>query len=286
MKDPREISPTRQLIITIGFVFGCIMILALVAWTNSEALAVAGQATNPSVEAEKSLGISSDIFATSEKLTQKWLNQIGNEEWLFYSYKEELPGDNGVDPETNWPLPSQALWAAWYHFNTNKQPDIVLVQRTDTERGNVWQVAWTKGESLRYPSDVREEDPYMGDYYPIRDHYCTTRLQDIPNYADENTTIEVTDSWRTGDDGVMRWVMTLKIAYPPVRVSDDSRTYIATELTCVRNGETGAVELSEEVGLTTEGERILRSRHFDYIVKPVTELPVDMLSLLDKLTHP
>lgn len=230
-----------------------------------------------------------DVITTSEELTAKWLSQAEGEGWLYFSHKEESPGDNGVDPETGWPISNQTLWERWYKLDSQGKPIIFLLRHTDLERGNVGRVAWQDGVLLRSPSGVREEAQDW-QYVPLKDHYCHTWISRTLGFRGELETVgEVVAQWIGTASGARRWQVTMKLSFPPVSVEDASgnaETIVGTILTCTRDGETGAVESSEYYSITPGDGRVLIQRAYDYIVSRVPEPPAEMLALLDQLAQP
>jgi hypothetical protein len=273
----------KTLIASTGVLLLSILVLAALARPVAQARGVARQDADKGSTPVAS--DSSDIISTANELTAKWLDQLGNDGWLFVSYKDELLGSLGIDPETGWPLANKALWEHWYELDSDGRPASVLVRHTDLERGNVTRVVWTDGVLLRDPSGVKEDGHQWEIYRPIVDHFCNSKLSETLRYSGE-VVGEVSEDWTEDANGNALWVVTMKVTYPPVSTADVSgepNTYIATETTCTRNAETGAVVNSDHVFITLEDDRLLYQRTYEYVVTRVPQPPAEMLDLLDKL---
>ncbi len=229
-----------------------------------------------------------EAMQVSDELTTKWLAALGSEQWLFVSYKDEtFLGNQGIDPETDWPLPGQSLWEIWYTLDENGQQTTVISQRTDLELGNVTQVIWQDGKLLRLPGgmseDTRVPSRSWESYKPLRDHFCNTRILNFAIPATDGIAQEIESKWTTAE-GSRQWILTMTVSYfPPVLDAFKGINAAENQDICYRNGETGAIDHTEHIVMTDKGEQILVSRTYDYIAIRVKEPPDEILSLLDVL---
>jgi len=253
------------------------------AFVVSAAVSGRSESGNPSQhsQAAPTAGPTSAIAARVESLSEKWMQQVGVEGWLFFTYKDEITGPVGNNSETGWPIANQAQWELWYELDQSGQAVTVLVRHTDLERGNVTRVAWRDGTIFRDPIGTIEGGHAWGDYHPIKDHFCSTSLLDLAPSA------EVNESWSSDNDGLLHWITVLHDANSPISTSDISgemQEYVATELTCGRNAATGAVEFSNLTFIPSFGEPIVYQTTYDYSVTQVAEPPFEMLQLLEQLS--
>lgn len=269
MRKPLGSAVLGLALLLVGLVFG--LFRPAVAAPVTKSLPLGGQGAND------------PIVQTSNELTETWLAGAGSEGWLVVSYKDELTGELGADPETGWPLANQALWEMWYTLDAAGRNTTVLVRHTDPERGNVTRVAWEGGVLLRDPSGVREPGHDWETYRPVRDHFCNSRLPDFLGPSGGDVMRQAVAEWTTDTAGASQWTVTMTTRYPPTGLARDPNTYVATELTCSRNGATGAMEGTEEVYVTDRGERVLKQRTYDYTLTRVVIPPAEMLALLDQL---
>ncbi len=237
----------------------------------------------------------SQILQTSDELTIKWAEQVTTEEWLYISYIDEVNtdvalgvGDDAIDPETGWPLPTRALWEKWYKLDDKGQQFISIIQRTDLDRGNVTQVIWQDGNLLRLPSGVRENTFVPGRrvweiYRPIWDHVCNKKLQYSISQPQDDVSIKA--DWVTNDVGKEQWALTMTLYYPPVSDAYKGVTAIANQSVCYRNAETGAVEYINSYVISDTGELVLVDRTYNYMAIPLKEPPADVLALLEMLNE-
>lgn len=249
-------------------------------------LVTANSSIGATPTSEEDLATVREAIETSKKLTTKWLDSIGSGKWLFISSKYETVQDSGIDPEIGSPIPNKSLWEAWYRLDSDGKQTTVLTRRTDLERGNVTYVAWQNGELLRLPSGVREDTHGRGweTFQPIIDHYCNTRLPFFLEKPDEGNSKDVIIQSVNNEVGPSRWIVTMVYGYPPVSdVTGHPGAFIGDELTCYRNSETGAVEITEEYLIAENGDRVLLWHDYDYIVMWVDAPPTEMLALLDLL---
>jgi hypothetical protein len=228
----------------------------------------------------------SDIISTSNELTQRWLDQMGDNGWLYLSYKDEfLVDESGVDPETGRPLARRALWELWYELDSSGGEVIsVLVRHTDLDSQDVTRVAWKDDTLLRYPSGTMERG-HPWEYQPIRDHFCNTEIGRTMRLAGD-TSGTVTDEWVRDKTGDEVWEVRMTVGYPAVSTTDVSgqpNQYVATETRCTRQVETGAIQSSELAFVTEDGKRILYERTYDYSANRVQEPPAEMRELLEQL---
>lgn len=229
-----------------------------------------------------------DAIQVSDELTTKWLATLKSDEWLFVSYKDEtFLGDQGIDPETGWPLPTHSLWEIWYTLDEKGQQTTVISQRTDLELGNVTQVIWQDGKLLRLPSSVREDTRVPGrsweSYKPLRDHFCNTQILNFVAPATDGITQKIESKWDTRTDGIKQWILTMTVYYPPVLGAFKDINIVGNQDICYRNGETGAIDHTEHFVMSNKGEQILSSRTYDYIAVRANQPPSEILSLLDLL---
>ena len=219
----------------------------------------------------------SEVESTWGLLTEKWLQQLGNEGWLYLAYKEEYRGDLGTDPETGWPLPNRALREIWFLKDDAGLPTIVLTRRTDLTRGNTWLLSWADGLLVNHTSGVRTADDGWKDFHPIKDLGCVQPPEVAPQVQGF-----MTAEWKTEASRSL-YVVTIHTTYPPISgIYHDSNTYVATDITCVRDGDTGAVVSAEQALTTVDGECVVATRNYDFVVQRVSEPPAGMLALLDQ----
>ncbi len=219
----------------------------------------------------------SEVESTWGLLTEKWLQQLGDEGWLYLAYKEEYRGDLGTDPETGWPLPNRALRELWILRDDAGLLTIVLTRRTDLARGNTWLLSWADDLLVNHTGGVRTADDSWKEFHPIKDLGCV-QPPEVDPQAQGFTTAE----WKT-EVSKSLYVVTIHTTYPPISgIYGDSNTYVATDITCVRDGDTGAVVSAEQALTTVDGERVVTTRNYDFVVQRVSEPPAEMLALLDQ----
>jgi hypothetical protein len=234
----------------------------------------------------------SQILQISDELTARWIAQVTSDEWLYFSYKDDLDdsvvlGNPPIDPDNGWPLPRNSMWEYWYQLDDKGQQTTVIVQRTDLELGSVSQVVWQNGNMLKLPGGIRENTNVPGrrsweTYRPIWDEYCHSQPVRLSSKSQDEVSIKA--EWVTDAMGINQWVLTMTAYYPPV-ISDayPDMKVIGNKDTCYRNAETGALERIEQYVIPETGEPFLAGWTYDYVVKPLKELPPEIFVLLEQL---
>lgn len=277
-----------SLLLVLGlFIYGGTMYFGVQDKTTETAFAAPGTLTPTPASDEIS-----QILQISDELTAKWVEQVTTEEWLYFSYKDDIDdsviiGDPPIDPDNNWPLPRNSMWEYWYKLDDKGQQTTVIVQRTDLELGNVSQVVWQNGNILKFPSGIRENTDIPGrwgweTYRPLWDHFCRTQVMRLNSQPQDDVSIKM--KWVSDGIADKQWVLTMSATYPPV-ISDGypNIKMIGNKDVCYRNAETGAVERTEHYAIPETGEPFLAGWSYEYIAKPLKELPSDMAALLEQL---
>lgn len=228
------------------------------------------------------------IINKSEELTTKWLNSLGNGNWLYITSKYETTEDVGVDLDTGLPLPNKSLWESWYTLDTNGQQTTYLLRRTDMERGNLDYVAWQNDTMYKLPSETLIDTSEQGDtwkiFRPLNEVSCNSRLQTFLSPVSNDIVKTISAELISTPNGE-QWVVTMTTEHPPV--SDVSgfpnKVFNSEEFICYINNETGSMESSELYLITDKGERVLLNRVYDVIVQWLDDIPADMLDILQKL---
>lgn len=229
-----------------------------------------------------------NMINKANELTTKWLNSLGNGDWLYVTSKYETTEDVGVDIETGIPLPNKSLWESWYILDADGRQTTYLTQRTDLERGNVDYSAWQNDKLYRLPSGTLVDTSQQGDawkgFRPLIDDSCNSHLQTFLFPAYDDIAKKVSEKLVNTPNG-KQWVVVMLTEHPPV--SDVSgfpnKVFSGEEFICYRNNETGAVEGSELYLITDTGERVLLNRVYDVVAQRVDEIPTDMLDILQQL---
>jgi hypothetical protein len=210
----------------------------------------------------------SDIIAISTFLNELWARHLGEGEWFYVAYEDEFFNqDVGIDFERNIPLPTHALTESWFRLDASGLPTTVLTRRTDIDRKNVWLAVWEDNTLLQLPNETLLTD-YMWDNRPISDNGCHRLVTANPPINDE---IDLLGEWIPVADGREQWHLTL--------ITE------AVRHTCVRDGTTGAVQLSELWHRTADGIDILMQRDRIRRAEMVAEPPIIMLDLLPQLAE-
>lgn len=278
-----------SLLLVLGlFIYGGAMYFGVQDKTTETAFAAPGTLTP--IPASDEIN---QILQTSDELTAKWVEQVTTEEWLYFSYKDDIDdsvviGDPPVDPDNNWPLPRNSMSEYWYKLDDKGQQTIVVLQRTDLELGNVEQVMWQDGNMLKLPSGIRRNTYIPGrrgweSYRPLWDHFCATQIQYMLSLPEQDN-VSISADWVASETGSKQWVLRMSVSYPPV-ISDAflNMKVVNNEDVCYRNAETGAVEGSKHYVTSESGEVLLTSWTYDYVTMPLKEPPTEILALLEKL---
>lgn len=234
--------------------------------------AILGQPTPPTTPR-------SQVEGRWRALTQKWISDLGTEGWLYLAYTEELSSvELGVDPETGWPLPNHARRELWFLQDSLGMPTIVLSRRQDLDRNHTWLSSSKDGVLVRHSSGVREESDEWRQFHPILDLTCVELPPVVPDLRGWMLAEERQEGGRT------LYVVTFHVDYATLisGVYKDDNTYAASEFTCIRDAETGAVVSSEGAQFTVEGVRVVGGRGKDFEVRRVAEPPAEMMVLLDE----
>jgi len=221
-----------------------------------------------------------DVAVMVDSLSQKWMEQFESQDWLFFSYKDEITGPVGNNPETGQPLANEAFWELWYELDESGNAVTVLVRHTDLERGTVTRVAWHAETLLREPSGTMESGHDWAGNHPIKDHFCNKSVLELRPSA------TVKESWWIDGDGVSHRVTQVRAGHSSITTADitgKEQEYIGTELTCSRNESTGAVDYSSLAFLPSLGEPIVYQRTYEYVADSVAQPPSEMMDLLDEL---
>ncbi|MCL5428330.1 MAG: hypothetical protein M1347_00815, partial [Chloroflexi bacterium] len=121
-------------------------------------------------------------------------------------------------------------------------------------------------------------------FRPIWDHYCNTRVQSLVNDPGEGIETTITISETDIGEGTAGLRISIIVMYPAVTdVSGFSGSFVGDELNCYRDTQTGAIIRAEEFLINEKGERFLLSNDYDYVVRWVTDLPVDVMDALTQL---
>ncbi len=228
------------------------------------------------------------IINKADELSTKWLNTLGNGNWLYLASKYETTEDVGADPETGLPLPNKSLWENWYALDADGRQTIYLLRRTDLERGNVDYTAWQHDVLYRLPSGVWVDTSQQGNVFqafrPLSDNPCSSRLQTFLTPADNNIARKISEEILSNLNGE-QWIVTMIIEHPPVSdVSGFSGSvFTGEEFVCRWDNQTGALEGFEQFLITEKGERVLLNRAYDFIAQWVDDIPAEMVDILQQL---
>lgn len=285
MKIKQTIARVSLLLLLGLLIYGGAMYFGMQDQTAESAFAAPGTLTPTPASDEIS-----QILKTSDELTTRWLEEVSAEEWIYSAYKDDIDdrviiGYPPIDPDNGWPLPRNSMWEYRFKLDDQGRRAIYIQQRTDLELGNVSQAVWQDGNVLKLPSGIRENTNVpgrMNTYRPIRDNFCHAYLLRLSSKSQEEASIEA--EWVTNATGASQWVLTMIAYYPPV-VSDayPDMKVIGNKDVCYRNAETGAVERTEHYVIPETGEPFLAGWTYDYVVKPLKELPPEMLALIEQL---
>lgn len=229
-----------------------------------------------------------EIINKGDELTKKWLNSLGNGNWLYIASKYETAEDVGVDPDTGLPLPNKSLWESWYTLDTDGRQTTYLLRRTDLERNNLDYTAWQNDILYRLPSETLLDTRQQGDVWkmfrPLNDVSCNSRLQTFLSPISNDIAQKISAELISTSNGE-QWVVTMVTEHPPVSdVSGfPSKVFTSKEFICYINNESGAMEGSELYLITDQGERVLLNRVYDVIVQWLDDIPADMLDILQQL---
>jgi hypothetical protein len=219
--------------------------------------------------------VEADFERTWNALTEKWLTQLGGSGWVYYAFKVDLAGDNGVDPNIGWPLPNRSLDEYWFKVDASGQIKVILTRRTDLDRGNVWLASWMKDVLvLHYP----EKNVEMGDdSWGSLEAYLNSGALTFGKPT-RIVTLELVD-----DGGRALYMAKLRVMDEAMEVGGPvAGTFRGVEVVEIRDAESGAFVSGEQSLINEQGERVVIYREYDYHIEKVPAPPDEMLALLEQ----
>lgn len=223
---------------------------------------------------------SPEFMSTLEAFHTQLIEDIGQGEWLYRTYKTETGFDFGTAPDTGEPLPRQDVWEMWYQLDSQGVAQTIIRRRTGLDTGSVETRVWADGDVLGVEQGTERSLPQQGEFSPLNKDFCidaVVGLLQLPN-VDEST------AEGSAAEGPY-WALTLEVEYdPPIAnvYGYEDTEMTARRLVCTRDAATGGLIELEIVDFTADGRSVLIERIFDARTEFVEALPPEIAALLEE----
>lgn len=225
------------------------------------------------------------LQATVDDLVKKCEQQGSGQGWIYVTYQDEMPGDNGLDPVTGVKLPVHSKWQIWYQLDSEGKQEQMISRREDLETGNVWIATYRYGKVYAYPAGYKTVTVFSapGNVYPLKERCAAldTFLKEGLQNPAEST---ITTRFLKDDSGqiIREFVQETKRTEPvEMEIGGRIQSIVGSKVIFLRNDQNGLPVSSAYYVTTDEGNLILTGRYFDFSLSVVPDLPDEVKSILN-----
>jgi len=255
----------------------CILILFIAFLYNPQiARAIRGQISDNIISSLSSTILIDNLIDQCNKHS----NMSG---WVYVSYREEIPGSSGYDPETGVKLPENATWEIWYYLDSDGAREQMVSRRHDNDNDNVWQVVYKNRKMYTYPAGhstlTEYNDPEK--QYPLKERCAVLRgLQQDKPY--NSTAQNLVHRYVTGANGDFNIEFTTKTIHPGIEtyVGSEVITIAGSKIVHTRGQKDGIQVSSQYYVITPDGDEVYIGGYFDYLMTKIDVPPNDVIAIL------